>query len=184
MLVSTEPISLFYYHRPDSKRSSIMMTCCSLKEAPLPWELSLTSDLSIFIDGWYILQSIAGDARKIIGFLYRTSKCLTPLAMLCFYKSRIWLKMPPYPGWKCPILTLQPWIQKRLCRFFWGGAMHYFPNYNPHPTDKTSLIYRYFHDKRFDQLHSLVLSALTFTPKSRHSTHTLERITPIPFVSH
>ena len=164
----------FHHHRSDPSLSPIHMNGTPLTEAPCFDKLlglKFTPDLR-----WNCyIRSVAKSAGKMVGSFYRSRKYLTPDAILYLFKSQI----RPTMEYCCHIwggaaqssLSCLDRVQNRL-RNLVGDDL--FSSLQPlsqrRDVASLSLLYRYFHGKCSNELHSLVPPRQTFRARTRLAT--------------
>ena len=147
------------------------MDSTALNEAPCLEKLlglKLTPDLK-----WNdYITSIAKEAAKMVGNLYRLRKFLTPSSIAYLFKSQIRPRMEYcchiWAGASESSLSKLDQVQRRL-RWLIGDEL--FNTLQPLPHRRNvaslSLFYRYFHGKCSDELHSLVPPIRSFPVRTR-----------------
>ena len=156
----------FHHHQTDPGFHPVVMDASTLSESvhlDRLLGLKLTQDLK-----WNsYISSIASEASKMIGSLYRSRKYLTPSAILYLYKSQIRPRMEYcchiWAGACKSSLSSLDRVQRRL-RWLIGEEL--FNTLQPlsHRRDvaSLSLFYRYFHGRCSEELHSLVPALQSF----------------------
>ena len=161
----------FHHHQTDPGFHPVVMDASTLSESvhlDRLLGLKLTQDLK-----WNsYISSIASEASKMIGSLYRSRKYLTPSAILYLYKSQIRPRMEYcchiWAGACKSSLSSLDRVQRRL-RWLIGEEL--FNTLQPlsHRRDvaSLSLFYRYFHGRCSEELHSLVPALRSFPVRTR-----------------
>ena len=166
----------FHHCRSNPVLPSISMGGTPLAEAP---DLDKLLGLKFIPDlRWNTyIRSSAKSAGKMVGSFYRSRKYLTPEAMLYLYKSQI----RPQMEYCCHIwggaaqtsLSCLDRVQNRLRNLVGDDLFSTLPPLSlRRDVASLSLLYRYFHGRCSNELHSLVPPLQTFRVRTRLAAFT------------